>query len=103
MDSGKTLSRKAGCIFQIAFRMSLVTTNRMEGDGFSGGASGEERLPVQGVRDKDPQSILALGRPSWRRALQSTLGLLPGESCGQRSLVGYSPWGHKEPDMIEVT
>ena len=24
-----------------------------------------------------------------------------GESHGQRSLVGYSPWGHKEPDMTE--
>ena len=22
---------------------------------------------------------------------------------GQRSLVGYSPWGHKESDMTEVT
>ena len=26
---------------------------------------------------------------------------LPGESRGQRSLVGYSPWGHKESDMTE--
>ena len=26
---------------------------------------------------------------------------LPGEFCGQRSLVGYSPWGGKELDMIE--
>ena len=23
---------------------------------------------------------------------------LPGKSNGQRSLVGYSPWGHKESD-----
>ena len=23
---------------------------------------------------------------------------LPGESDGQRSLAGYSPWGHKESD-----
>ena len=28
---------------------------------------------------------------------------LPGESHGQRSLVGYSSWGHKESDMTEVT
>ena len=27
--------------------------------------------------------------------------LLPGESHGGRSLVGYSPWGCKESDMIE--
>ena len=25
----------------------------------------------------------------------------PGEFCGQRSLVGYSPWRHKESDMTE--
>jgi len=28
---------------------------------------------------------------------------LPGKSHGQRSLVGYSPRGHKELDMTEVT
>ena len=26
---------------------------------------------------------------------------LPGEFHGQRSLVGYSPWGHKESDTAE--
>ena len=26
---------------------------------------------------------------------------MPGESHGQRSLVGYSPWGHKELDPTE--
>ena len=26
---------------------------------------------------------------------------LPGKSHGQKSLVGYSPWGHKESDMTE--
>ena len=28
---------------------------------------------------------------------------LPGKSHGQRSLMGYSPWDHKESDMIEAT
>ena len=27
--------------------------------------------------------------------MQSTPGFLPRESHGQRSLEGYSPWGHK--------
>ena len=27
--------------------------------------------------------------------------LLPGKSHGWRSLVGYSPWGHKESDTTE--
>ena len=28
--------------------------------------------------------------------------ILAGESHGQRSLVGYSPWGHKESDITEA-
>ena len=32
----------------------------------------------------------------WRKKWQLTPVLLPGESHGQRSLEGYSPWGHKE-------
>ena len=31
----------------------------------------------------------------WRREWQLTPVFLPGESHGQRSLMGYSPWGHK--------
>ena len=30
-----------------------------------------------------------------------TLVCFPGEFHGQRSLVGYSPWGRKESDMTE--
>ena len=26
---------------------------------------------------------------------------LPGKSHGQRGLMGYSPWGHKELDMTD--
>ena len=37
----------------------------------------------------------------WRRKLQPTPVFLPEESLGQRSLVGYSPWGHKESDTTE--
>jgi len=32
---------------------------------------------------------------------QPTPIFLPGESHGKRSLVGYSPWGHKESDTTE--
>ena len=28
--------------------------------------------------------------------------ILPGESHGQRCLVGYSPWGRRESDMTEL-
>ena len=37
----------------------------------------------------------------WRRKWQSTPALLPGKSHGQKSLIGYSPWGRKESDMTE--
>ena len=36
----------------------------------------------------------------WRRAWLLTPVFLPGESHGQ-SLVGYSPWGHKQLDTNE--
>ena len=38
---------------------------------------------------------------TWRRAWQPTPVFLPGEFHGQRSLVCYSPWGHRESDMTE--
>jgi len=44
-----------------------------------------------------------VGKISWRRARQPTPVFLPGESHGQRSLVGHSPQGSKELDMTEVT
>ena len=37
----------------------------------------------------------------WRKAWQSTPVSLHGEFQGQRSLVGYSPWGCKESDTAE--
>ena len=60
--------------------------------GFPGGASGKE--PARQCRRRrrrgfDPQ----IGKIPWRRAWQPTPVFLPGESCGQRSLAGYGPWG----------
>ena len=37
----------------------------------------------------------------WRRKWQPTPVFLPGESHGQRRLVGYSPRGRKESDTTE--
>ena len=37
----------------------------------------------------------------WVICGSSTPVFLPGEFHGQRSLTGYSPWGHKESDMTE--
>ena len=43
----------------------------------------------------------ALSLLSLRRKWQPTPLCLPGKSYGQRSLAGYSPWGHKELDTTE--
>ena len=65
--------------------------------GFPGGASGKEptcqcRRPKR--RGFDPW----VGKIPWRRAWQPTPVFLPGESHGQRSLVGY-----KESDTTEAS
>jgi len=39
----------------------------------------------------------------WRREWLPPSVFLPGDTHGQRSLAGYSPWGHKELDMTEHT
>ena len=41
------------------------------------------------------------GNIPWRREWLPTPVFLPRKSPGQRSLVGYSPWGHKELDTTE--
>jgi len=42
------------------------------------------------------------GKIPWRRVWQPT-SLLSEKSSGQWSLVGYSPWGHRESGTTEVT
>ena len=49
----------------------------------------------------DPGFNLWIGNITWRKGWQPTPAFLPGESHGQTSLVGYSPWGRKELDMTE--
>ena len=52
----------------------------------------------------DEASIPGSGRTNhWRRKWQPTPVFLPGESHGQRSMAGYSPWGHKELDRNDTT
>ena len=44
-----------------------------------------------------------VGKILWKRAWQPTPVFLPGESHGQRSLVGYSPWGRTKTNTTEAT
>ena len=41
------------------------------------------------------------GKVLWRRKWLPTPVFFPGKSLGQRSLVGYSPWGGKGSDTSE--
>ena len=66
-------------------------------DCFPGGDSGKELLYQYRTRKRhrfDPW----VGKIPWRRAWQPTTVFFPGESHGQSSLVGYSPYGHKESE-----
>ena len=63
-------------------------------EGFPGGSAGKESACNAG----DPGLIPGLGRSPGEG---NTPAFLPGEFHGQRSLMGYSPWGHKELDSTE--
>ena len=67
--------------------------------GFPLRAGSDGKASVSNVGD--PGSSPGLGRFPWRREWKSTPVFLPGKSHGQRSLVGYSLWGHKESDTTE--
>ena len=63
--------------------------------GFPGGSDGKESAGNMGNR-YDP----LVRKIPWRRAWQPTPVFLPGESLGQRSLAGYSPWVTKSPTQL---
>ena len=58
-----------------------------------------KNLPeMQGIQ------VLSLGREDpLNKEMATTPVFLPGQSHGQRSLVGCSLWDHKELDMTEAT
>ena len=54
-------------------------------------------LPDPGIEPVSLMSPVLAGGFKW----QPSPVLLPGKFHGGRSLVGYSPWGHKESDTAE--
>ena len=56
---------------------------------------------VKHLQCRRPEFDPWAGKIPWRRKWQPTLVLLLGKFHGQRSLVGYSPWGPRELDMTE--
>ena len=66
--------------------------------GFSVGTTGKEPT-CQCRRLSDCRFNTWVGKIRWRRKWQPTPVFLSGKFHEQRSLGGYSPWGHKESDM----
>ena len=69
------------------------------GLGFSGGSAGKESACNAGDAG-DTGLIPGLGK-SLEKEMATHSSISLGKSHGQRSLVGYSPWGHKESDTTE--
>ena len=55
----------------------------------------DSALPLGCVSHLQTNNIVILQAADRRRQWHHTPVLLPGKSHGWRSLVGYSPWGHK--------
>ena len=73
----------------------------MKALAFPGGSDGKNSASNAGDLVLIPEFNPWIGKIPWSRAWQPTLVFLHGESHGQRSPAGYSPWGHKESDMTE--
>ena len=61
-----------------------------------------KNLSANAVRCKRLRFDPWVGKIPWRRKWQLTPVFLPGESHGQRSLVGYGPESGKELDVTEA-
>ena len=70
--------------------------------GFPGRASSKEHT-CQCRKQKRHRFDPWVRKIPWRRAWQPTPVFLLGGPSVQRSMVGYSAWGHTELDTTEVT
>ena len=53
------------------------------------------------VKNLSAKQETQVGKIPWRRKWEPPPVFLPGKPYGQKSLEGYSLWGHKESDMTE--
>ena len=105
-----------GIILHVSANSDLSLSHRISGEGngnplqysclenpMDGGAW---KAAVHGVaksRTRLSDVTFTFHFHDWRRQWQPTPVFLPGESQGQRSLVGCHLWGRTELDMTEVT
>ena len=93
--------RLTGSQFAVV-RLTLNAISYLCWEGFLGGASSTEPT-YQSKSLKRHRFDPWIRKIPWRWAWQPTPVFLPGASYGQRSLVGYSPWGCKQSDMTKAT
>ena len=56
------------------------------------------------MQETDEIQAPSLGREGpLEEGMATHSSILAGESHGERTPAGYSPWGHKESNMTEVT
>ena len=79
---------------------NIQRSHSPEDKGFPGCSLGKESAS-QCRRYKRNRFDSGVRKIPWRREWLPTPVFLPGKSQGQRSLVGYSPWGCKESDTVE--
>ena len=95
------LNQKSHSLSAFPYLRSLgITSPHFIEGGFPTGASVEESA-WQYRRCKRHRFDPWVGKISWRRKWKPTPVFLPGKFHGQRSLVGYSLWGHQESDTTE--
>ena len=68
--------------------------------GFPGGSDGKESAGNSGDLGSVPGLERSPGGEHGKNKNKTSV-FLSGESQGQRSLAGYSPWGRKELDVTE--
>ena len=69
----------------------IFSLPKSQGRGFPGGTVVENPSAKAGDT-RDLGLMPGSGRSPWRKKWQPTPVFLPGESHGQKSLAGYSPW-----------
>ena len=63
----------------------------------------EVKKPPVNAGDKRDLGSIPGSEDPLEEGMATHTSILPGESHGQRNLVGYNPGGHKESDKTEVT
>ena len=106
LSSSRSLRSRQGCDFLCTLMYSrVISVTRFKKDNKSrintqsNAIAEEPACPCR--RGKRRGLNPWVGKIPWRRKWQPTPVFLPGESHGQRSLAGYSPWGGKESGMAE--